>query len=86
MSQQNRSWRRHHRWRMVQRALRLFRMWDSGPNNPRDERGLHVKRRPHDPEKFADNLTICSCLACRNPHSDDWHRRKERATDAGEAP
>lgn len=56
--------RRHERWRAVQRAVRLFRCWDARPNTQRDERGLDVKRRAHDPERLADNLRPCSCYCC----------------------
>jgi hypothetical protein len=59
-----RAQRRHRRWRMVQRALRLFRMWDAPKGNVLDERGLHKTRRAHDPERLADNLRPCACRAC----------------------
>lgn len=50
-----RALRRHLRWRMVQRAWRLFRRWDARLGAV-DARGLSVLRRPHDPEKLADHL------------------------------
>lgn len=74
-----RSVRRHHRARMVAKAVRLFRMFDGDKNTERDARGLSAKRRPHDAERLADNLAACSCLFCRNPHDEKWLRRKERA-------
>lgn len=66
---------------MVQRALRLFRMWDGVKNARLDGRGLSVKRRPNDPERLADHLAACSCLMCRNPQADKWHLRREMAFD-----
>lgn len=49
---------------MVQRALRLFRMWDAPKGNALDARGLCTKRRQFDPERLADNLRACSCAVC----------------------
>lgn len=57
--------RRHDRWRMVQKAVRLFRRWDNPKTRVLDERGLDVKRRPHDPEKLADNLAFCDHYLCQ---------------------
>ena len=45
--------------------MRLFRRWDSwSPASDLDERGLHRKRRRHDPEKLADNLKAVSHPGC----------------------
>jgi hypothetical protein len=76
-----RSERRHHRWRMVRKAWRLFRMWDATKNTALDERELSVRRRAHDPERLADNLAACSYLSCQNPKTNDWYRRRERHAD-----
>lgn len=71
---------------MVRKAWRLFRMWDGRKNTERDERELSVRRRRHDPERLADNLAACSCLACSNPHTEKWHlRREERAASDARA-
>lgn len=68
--------RRHQRWRVVQRALRLFRRWDTYTTE-HDDRGLSVKRRPHDPELLADNLKACSCWMCRNKRQVEGPTRRE---------
>lgn len=72
--------RRHQRWRVVQRAVRLFRMWDQTKNSELDGRGLSVKRRAHDPERLADNLAYCRCSFCRLRKLDKYltQRRKMR--------
>lgn len=56
--------RRHYRWRMVRRAVALFRRYDAPKGNVLDARQLSVTRRPHDPERLADNLRNCSCAYC----------------------
>lgn len=56
MSDANRAQRRHHRWRMVEKAKRLIRLWDTG---------RETTRRANDAELIADNMAYCSCLACR---------------------
>lgn len=70
--------RRHSRWRMVQRALRLFRRWDAGKNAALDRRLLSEKRREADPERLADNLKACSCWMCRNRRALEGPTRRER--------
>lgn len=70
--------RRHARWRMVRKALRLYRMFDSGKNSPVDDRGLCVKRRPFDPERGADNLQRCSCYLCGNRRDIEGPPLRER--------
>lgn len=57
-----RAHRRHRRWRMVQRALRLMRMWDAPKGTVLDARGLSVYRRPHAPERCVAPLAKCSCF------------------------
>ncbi len=61
MSEANRARRRHDRWRMVEKAKRLIRLWDGG---------LATKRRANEAARIADNMAYCSCLACRQ------HRRE----------
>ena len=77
--------RRHSRWRMVQRALRLFRRWDATKigmhREGLDERELSTKRRPNDPERLADNLKACSCYMCQNRREMDGPKRQERHED-----
>jgi len=68
---------------MVQRALRLFRMWDASKFNVLDSRLLSVKRRAHDPERLADNLKACSCWMCRNRRELDGPTWRERRFDGG---
>lgn len=75
--------RRHRRWRMVQRALRLLRIWDAPKRNVLDERGLSVKRRQHDAERLADNLANCSCAFCRNRRDIEGPTRRERQFSEG---
>lgn len=80
-----RAQRRHRRWRMVQRALRLFKMWDAPKGNELDSRGLCVKRRANDPERLADNLRACSCIFCkansREIAGPTMRERRHQATD-----
>lgn len=79
----SRARRRHQRWRMVQRAVALFRMWDAPKGNVLDGRMLCVKRRPHDPERLADNLRCCSCFACTaNRRENAGPTMRERRWDA----
>jgi hypothetical protein len=54
----SRARRRQDRQRMVAKALRIFRRYDSG---------YPFKRRPHDPQALADNLAFCARRCCRNP-------------------
>lgn len=74
--------RRHSRWRMVQRALRLFRRWDDPKRHATDERGLDVKRRPNDPERLADHLQFCSCRGCGHRRANEGPTMRERRFDS----
>jgi hypothetical protein len=69
---------------MVQRAVRLFRRWDTALRRPRDARGLDPRRRAHDPERLADHLKACSCVMCsqqkRRIAGPTW---RERRSDDG---
>src|SRR5262245_6097109 len=50
--------RRHHRARMVAKAIRVFRTF-----RPRAAENV----RAHDAEKLADNLAFCTRPCCRSP-------------------
>ena len=67
--------RRHNRWRMLRKALRLLSLWD---------RTFPKNRRPNEHARLADNLARCSCFSCQNPNEPKWHERKERLFDVGE--
>jgi hypothetical protein len=83
-----RAQRRHRRWRMVQRALRLFRAHDAPTHNVLDDRGLSEKRRDHDPERRADHLATCSCFVCtsksRKHNGPTLRERRSDGRDCGE--
>ena len=65
-----RSIRRHHRWRMVQKASRSQMLRNHPP-----ERRLHAARR------WADQLKICSCeLGCGNSRRNGWYSQSARLT------
>ena len=73
----SRASRRHHRQRLIARAIRIFRT--GNPTYPE-------RARPHDPQKLADNLAFCSRLCCRNQrrtaHGDERLPMQERRARA----
>ena len=73
MKNTTRALRRHHRARLLQRAIKTYANfgWPSDP-----EHRLWKARR------CLDNMKVCSCPMCCNVRSNGWVRGKERLTFA----
>ena len=73
----SRARRRHHRQRLIARAIRIFRI-----GNP----AYPDRARRHDPQKLADNLAFCRGRCCRNQrrtaHGDERLPMQERRARA----
>jgi hypothetical protein len=92
MKTMKRALRRHHRQRMIARALRLYAGWWS-PSDPEHPSQIwRWARRNH------DHLAVCSCWMCGNPrwwdgppiqerrlHEAERCRFREAASDAEHA-
>lgn len=70
-----RSYRRHHRERMLAKARivqKKFWWWD-----------LHTEDDLHQAaSRLADNLAVCSCQMCRNIRSIQWYTTWDKLTQA----
>ena len=74
MKNMSRANRRHHRARMIKRALHYWVVDvynDSEPNNPEI-----IKRAA----MFHNHLAACSCTGCGNQRHNEWLPKREKGT------
>jgi hypothetical protein len=62
MKLEGRARRRHDRWRMVEKAKRVIRVWMGRDSLTAERNGATFP--PDHAQRLADNLKACSCYMC----------------------